>query len=864
MNKKLLTTTALVAVLAVTNAWADETISTDTVLSSSYANNVVITGGNVTANNAGQISIGTMGAGKDLTVSGGNLSISDESYLITFDKNISISGGSVSASGESSLHSDSGNISITGGNITLDDSWIDTYTGNATISGASTVINLNNDSNIDAKNLTINGGTINLRKGYLSDNESFTMTDGIINMTGIGEIGSKGTGNTIGDVTSYSGGIVDITGGTIRVTNGVGLGSNPTDIYDYGNVLYGNDIEIDGGTINIASGATLFAYEGYEIDESNPSVDVVTFKDKATLNLNKSTSNATNINLSGTLSANIDGDDRGFVNFKTSSAKLDGDITGASMSFDTSHSLSQAITGSIGDLNNLNINAGTLTFDKEPTGTITTVKVANGATLDIGDKILVSSGDVGGEGVIFEDNSTLAFTITDKTQYGKIQAELIDISANGTNLNLTLNGAALAKNETATFAILDSASITGAFANLSQNSRYTFVDNGDGTFDVTGEASASDIVQDAGGTANNAGTAEAWDSIDSGTTSNPTTAAVANALATLSNSATAAGQQAYIGALTSLAPETAPVVQSTSLDTTSQVFGAVGTRLSGGAIASAAEGKASGDSAVGGVTSWVQALFNKSKLDDTSKAKGFDSDSTGIALGFEKQLSSDVKAGIGYAYSQTDIDGFNRTTDVDTHTAILYGEYKPSNWYVNSVATYSFANYDEKKNVAGVQVKGDYDVDTIGLQAMTGYDFHLNGATLTPETGLRYLNVKQKSFTDTAGQNVSANSSDILTGVVGAKLSKEIGLNNGMTLRPEVKGALTYDLVNDDASSVVTLANGSNYVSQSEALDKFGMEFGAGVTADVTDRLELSVGYEGAFRKNFDSHTGLLKMKYKF
>ena len=817
MNKKLLTTTALVAVLAVTNARAaDITISTDTVLSSSYADNLVITGGNVTADNT----------------------------IVSLD------------------YPTGKNLTISGGTVTLNDSGFKTFNGNTAISGASTVINLNNDSDIITNNLTINGGTINIDKGYLDNNNKFTMTDGVINMTGIAAIGSKGasTESIVGDVTSYSGGTVDIKGGTINVTNGVGLGSNPTDIYDYGNVLYGNDIKIDGGTVNINSGATLFAYEGYEIDESNPSVDVVTFKDKATLNLK----NSTDISLSGTLSANISGDDTGFVNFKNSTAKLDGNITDASMSFDTSHSLSQAITGTIGDMNDVFINGGTLTFDKEPTGTITTVKVANGATLDIGDKTLVSSGDVGGEGVIFEDNSTLAFTITDKTQYGKIQAELINISTTGTNLNLTLNGAALAKDETATFTVLDSASITGAFANLSQNSRYTFIDNGDGTFDVTGEASASDIVQDAGGTANNAGTAEAWDGVNAGATSNPTTAAVANALATLSNSATAAGQQAYIGALTSLAPETAPVVQSTSLDTASQVFGAVGTRLSGGAIASAAEGKASGDSAVGGLTSWVQALFNKSKLDDTSKAKGFDSDSTGLALGFEKQLSSDVKAGIGYAYSQTDVDGFNRTTDVDTHTAILYGEYKPSNWYMNSVATYSFANYDEKKNVAGVQVKGDYDVDTIGLQAMTGYDFHLNGATLTPETGLRYLNVKQKSFTDTAGQNVSANSSDILTGVVGAKLSKEIGLNNGMTLRPEVKGALTYDLVNDDASSVVTLANGSSYVSQSEALDKFGMEFGAGVTADVTDRLELSVGYEGAFRKNFDSHTGLLKMKYKF
>ena len=61
--------------------------------------------------------------------------------------------------------------------------------------------------------------------------------------------------------------------------------------------------------------------------------------------------------------------------------------------------------------------------------------------------------------------------------------------------------------------------------------------------------------------------------------------------------------------------------------------------------------------------------------------------------------------------------------------------------------------------------------------------------------------------------------------------------------------AATYDLVNDDAGSVVTLANGSAYNVSGEALDEVGMEFGAGLTAEVNDNWELSLGYEGKFKK---------------
>ena len=252
------------------------------------------------------------------------------------------------------------------------------------------------------------------------------------------------------------------------------------------------------------------------------------------------------------------------------------------------------------------------------------------------------------------------------------------------------------------------------------------------------------------------------------------------------------------------------------------------------------------------------------ELDDISKAKGFDADSSGVAFGFEKFVTDEVKAGVGYAYSKTDIDGFMRSTDVDTHTAILYGEYRPNNWYVNAIATYGWSDYSEKKNVAGVTVKADYDVEAFGLQSMTGYDMNISGIGLTPEAGLRYVHIKQDSYKDSADQRISANESDILTGVIGAKVSKNFELFNDVAIKPEVRVAATYDLMNDDVNSVVTLSNGSVYSVKGKSLDRFGMEAGVGVTAEVGDKVEVSLGYEGKFREDYQDHTGLLNAKYKF
>ena len=919
MKKSLLMTTALVALTCGHNAFA-ENLPTDAtnLTSGSYvverSDTQVLHSGDINLSGTASLDVKTQAivkpeaeevdVSKALEVKG-NVSLADDAALSVINSNAAddtekpfmlVDGKYTQTGGELTLKQENEaewrstlnakEADISGGTIKLDTGEIFVY-GNAddgskfNISGGAFEMNNSNISTYPAMSaaegnsqkgaaMTVSGGTFKMNESSLGRENSgdldisggeFTLENGSaifhdgetgnINISG-GTISLKDSSIVRGgDYQSEDGkpasGDINITGGTINA------GGSSAEIASVGNIKIAN-----GAELNIASGTTLFA-KAISEDMSQAQ--------KATLNVYD---NNTKINLGGKLVANINGDDRGKIHFQNSGANIDGDVEAVSLIFEDSHSLSQAVSGTIGGLDIFEIKKGTMVYDKEINGGASSVVVGEGATLDIGTNALHSGGykGVDGEGVHFKDNSTLAFTVTDKDTYGKIHANYVNISENGTNLNMTLNGAALAKGETTTLKLFNGADsaeaeVEGKFANLSQNSRYEFVDNGDGTFKVTSVASAADTVADAGGSANNAGTAEAWDSV-SASNSSPVAAAVTEKLAQLSNSTNAAEQKAYVDALTAVAPEVAPMVQKTQTETANQVFGAVSTRLTGGSISTGGEGMASGDNIFKRGAMWVQGLFNKSKLDDTSKAKGFDADSQGIAFGAEKFVTDDTKVGIGYAYTNTDIDGFMRDTDVDTHTAILYGEYKPSNWYVNGIATYGWSDYEESKSVAGVGVKADYDVETFGLQAMTGYDMNVNGLGITPEAGLRYVHIKQDAYKDSADQRISANDSDILTGVIGAKVSKNFELSNGMNIKPEARIAATYDLFNDDVNSVVTLANGSAYAVEGEALDRFGMEFGAGVTAEVNDSVELSLGYEGKFREDYQDHTGLINAKYKF
>ena len=461
----------------------------------------------------------------------------------------------------------------------------------------------------------------------------------------------------------------------------------------------------------------------------------------------------------------------------------------------------------------------------------------------------------------------------DLTLDGGISGDGTITFAKGSNLSVKVNKTAIANNVVNNGATLNMVFDTGfegeyqlvtgsldkEFEGYNNNALYNIESSKNGTYQIS-KKTAQEISEAVSATQNEANVIAAL------TAQSDTGNAKANIIANSINDALQSGNKAEIAAAkeaaSALAPDVAPVVSQTETTVANQIYSAIGTRLSGG-INNANQGISSGDM-LDDAAVWVQGLYNKSKLNNTSKAYGYDADTYGAAFGLEKYVTKATKLGAGYAYNSTDIDGHNRDTDVHTNTLFAYGEYKPNNWFVNGIMSYGWSDYSETKH-STVDVKSKYDVNTFGLQAMTGYDINLPQAfTLTPEAGVRYARVEQDGYVDDAGQSVKSHNSDIWTGVAGAKLSKSFAADNGMIFKPELRLAATYDLKNDKGNTLVTLANGTSYSVQNTSLKRFGVEVGAGVTADLSDNVELSMGYEGRFRSHYQDHTGLINAKYKF
>ena len=222
----------------------------------------------------------------------------------------------------------------------------------------------------------------------------------------------------------------------------------------------------------------------------------------------------------------------------------------------------------------------------------------------------------------------------------------------------------------------------------------------------------------------------------------------------------------------------------------------------------AAIGRSSGDAFVGGAL-WAQGLYNYTKQDKSVSTDGFKAHMSGLSFGVDGKVNDNLTVGIGYGYTYTDADAGARDIDIKGHNIFAYSEYQQGNWYVNGMLNYGFSKYTEKKAPAG-----------------------------------------------------KTDNNDVLTGVAAIKYHQAYQAKD-WTFKPNLRLGATYDMMSDNGQSVVNVIGGSSYQINSKRLNRFGVETGVGVEAIVGD-WNLSLDYNGGFRADFQSHTGMLKAKYNF
>ena len=514
------------------------------------------------------------------------------------------------------------------------------------------------------------------------------------------------------------------------------------------------------------------------------------------------------------------------------------------------------VANDIHNMGTLNI-GGTATFEGGITGT-GSVNVTDGATVNLG------LGTIEANSIAFANGTTLGVTLASDTM-GNLKANTVTVgesSADTANLIVTVSTDFATADEVTqqltngtkvtngTFAMAD---VTNALYNVSFDATTNKV-----TAIRKSQEEQTEAITEAGGNANNLEVIEAF------TSSSDLGSAKANEVSNIINTLAQTDTVAAVKATTALAPETASAKQAIQGSVTREVFNVLQGRMND-VVSNAPSMYALGNTRnlqnERNYAVWLQGLANKSHKENTSDSAAFTGRSTGLSFGVDTQLDDNTLVGLGYAYTHTNVSSFLRHDRIDGNTFFLYGQYRPSQFYVQGSLAYGDSKYEEEKYVSSVEVNANYHVKTYAAQATAGYGVN---EWVSPNFALRYMNLQQESYTDGADQSVSASQDNYLTAVLGVDLQTQKRVSSTLSLLPRFHAGISYDLLSDKANSRVTLPNASGYNVTGERLHRLSFEAGASVTAQVADNVEALLGYEGNFREDYNSHTGMLKLRYFF
>lgn len=483
--------------------------------------------------------------------------------------------------------------------------------------------------------------------------------------------------------------------------------------------------------------------------------------------------------------------------------------------------VANGVANDIYNIGEITIADGTTAVGGGITGT-GSLTIADGATLSIGSTTL--------EQGTLNLNGTLTASIVNQEAFGKIKVDTVNVGDNGV-FDLML-GAAGTYDIGANIGI-DNISYNDIIYNVSVDGTNIVVE----TKDVEELAQSADIQTDAAlilvGLANSSDYAMNIASLNA-------------------QSALAAGDKEYVETETAkLRAEDKPVAQSVETSVQNQVLSVASTRMNG---ESSVVGRNGGDLKNIGYGAWAQGLMNKTKYSDK-----FTGDTSGISAGLDALINGKYTIGIGYAHNETDVDAKLRDLEIVSDSVFLYGQYKPSKWYLSTILTYTLSKYTETATAFGITINPEHDVDSIGGQVMSGYSF---ASGFTPEIGMRYLHISQDNYNNGLA-DISGTNTDFLTGVAGLRYGFSLETEGRLKFRPELRASATYDFISDKAVAIVTVPGAASYRVTGENLSRLGAEFGVGLSA-MYNSWVFSVNYEIDLHKDYTSQTGMLKFRYSF
>ena len=242
------------------------------------------------------------------------------------------------------------------------------------------------------------------------------------------------------------------------------------------------------------------------------------------------------------------------------------------------------------------------------------------------------------------------------------------------------------------------------------------------------------------------------------------------------------------------------------------------------------------------------SIWGTTLLNSMNKSGKYDYSTNGLSvvLGADLQLSDTVLVGMGYSYSNTDVDINSSDMLFDNSGLFLCSKWKPSKFYLNAIVLYDFADYE--------YVDSNFnngDVSGLFASVMAGYN---TDSGISPEIGIRYTNLEINHNSE----YLKKSESDFNSVIAGVKYERALGK---FVLAGHVM--VEYDIIQPDGDIDIDVLGYKYDLTIEDNERPLGAEFGLLASYNIND-VDLQLKYDMRLRSDFVNHTGMLSIKYAF
>lgn len=268
---------------------------------------------------------------------------------------------------------------------------------------------------------------------------------------------------------------------------------------------------------------------------------------------------------------------------------------------------------------------------------------------------------------------------------------------------------------------------------------------------------------------------------------------------------------------------------------------------------------------------WGQMLDGAIMRDSQSDSPGYNMNDYGIMVGADHRFNPNVMGGVALswirAWSTGTGAGTGSSSELNSYQITFYGTYRLDRFFIDGQAGAGYNHYQQTAVAPLVPMNASYGGEQGFGKATVGYDFPVNGVTLTPFGGLRWVHANNDSYTATGGGGtrlfVDSVSLDAVSHDIGGKVSWSMPIGSG-SLKTDLKAAWVHDYVQGAITTTGSINGDTPFSTTSSRTDPDGAQIDLAATYNTAGNVSIRAEYSGELRDGFQSHTGFLKLLWGF